>query len=174
MPTASKPAYWRCSLRLSRFTVAYCGQLAIRDGWEVADLARTLICIGAVVSFLSLKKGETVERFKKRAMLRRTLGALDSVLGHPIRRPYAYAGIGQSELLTVRLPPGLSRTIRDYVNASSMSMNHVLGVFLQHGLIIYMKGENSLLDTIRSLAQELAEFEKRESRKDSSIKPGAD
>jgi len=172
--TESKPAYWRCSLRLSRLIKAHCHWLAIREGWEIADFARMLISLGAVVSFLSLKEQGAARWFKRRAILSETVGALDSVLGKQSRRPYASPGIAQSELLTVHLPSGLTRTIRVYANTSNMSMNHALGMFLECGLIIYMKGENNLLETIRSLTQELAEMKKQENGRDRTTGPRVD
>ena len=163
--TDSKPAYWRCSLRLSRFMAAHCRRLAIREGWEIADLARMLICLGAIASFLSLREQETAESFKRRAIMSETVTVLDSVLGRPSRRPHALPGIGESELLTVRLPLGLSRIVAAYANTSGRSVNHALRIFLERGLIMYMKGENNLLETVRSINEELAKTKGLQERK---------
>lgn len=164
-------AYWRCSLRVSRLIMAYCKSVAAREGWETADLARTLICLGAAFSFLALKETEAKERLSKRIILHRMLGGLDSFLGRPGRRPYASARTGGTELITVRLPQGLSRIISTYANTKGSSMNNVLGMFLEHGLIIYLKGENAMLETVRSLTSESTKGRELKNREGTDHQP---
>jgi len=148
---AEHPNYHRCSIRVSRLTLLRCRRLAEREGWETADLARVLICLGGAFSFLALDIPEAGERFKSLANIGRAVRALDDALGKPARRPYASTGLGGGELLTLRLPQGLSNIVTAYATRSGRSLSHVLGMFLDRGLIIYLKGENALLDAIRSL-----------------------
>jgi hypothetical protein len=129
----------------------HCRRLAEREGWEIADLARVLICLGGAFSFLALHIPDAGEGFKTLATLGRAVGALDDALGKPGRRPYASTGVGGGELLTLRLPQGLSNIVTAYASRSGRSVSHVLGMFLDRGLVIYLKGENALLDAIRSL-----------------------
>ena len=146
-------AYWRCSVRVSRIALAVCKRLAAREGWELADLARTLICLGAAFSFLGLNQAEFEARYRKRILLRRMMSELGSFLGEPVRRPYASSNLGGSEVVTLRLPQGLSEIIATYARMSRCSVNHVLAALMQGGLIIYSKSENKLLQTNRSLTE---------------------
>jgi len=147
----SEHPYRRCSIRVSRVTAMHCRRLAGREGWETADLARVLICLGAAFSFLALDIPEAGERFKTLANLGRAVRALDNALGKPARRPYASTGLGGGELMTLRLPQGLSNIVTAYATRSGRSVSRVLGMFLDRGLVIYLKGKNALLNAIRSL-----------------------
>jgi len=147
----SEHPYHRCSIRVSRLTLLHCRRLAEREGWETADLARVLICLGGAFSFLALDIPNIGERFKSLANIGRAVAALDATLGKPARRPYASTGLGGGELLTLRLPQGFSNIVTAYATRSGRSVSQVLGMFLDRGLVIYLKGENALLEAIRSL-----------------------
>jgi hypothetical protein len=146
--------YWRCSIRVSALIAAYIEQIAITEHWEVSDLARILICLGASGSFLSLGDPEASERFKTLAKTGRTLNALDATLGKASHSPHALPRVGRSELVALRLPRGLSGIITTYARTRGSSRNEVLAMFLERGLIIYLKAENILLETIRSISTE--------------------
>jgi len=83
-------------------------------------------------------------------------------------RPHASPGPGVSDLLALRLPQGLYEIITAYASTSGRSRNEVLVMFLERGLIIYLKGQNILLETIRSLRSELAKTKEPERRNESS------
>lgn len=157
MPSLDSPRseseypYHRCSIRVSKLTLLHCRRLAEREGWETADLARVLICLGGAFSFLAVDIPEAGERFKTLATLGKAARVVDTATEKRARRPYASAGPGGSELLTLRLPQGLSYIVTAYATRSGRSMSHVLGMFLDRGLVIYLKGEKALLDAIRSL-----------------------
>jgi hypothetical protein len=153
---SQRDPYWRCSIRVSSNIAAYVEQIAIREHWEVSDLARMLICLGASGSFLRLGDPEASERFKTLAKVRPALHALDATLGKPSRRPYASLGTGRSDLVALSLPRGLSGIITAYAGTRSSSRNEVMAMFLERGLIIYLKAENILLKTIRSMSNEPA------------------
>jgi hypothetical protein len=147
----SEHPYHRCSIRVSRLTLLHCRRLAEREGWETADLARVLICLGGAFSFLALDIPDAGEGFKTLATLGKAARVVDAAIGKPARRPYASTGQRGSELLALRLPQGLSNIVTAYATRSGRSVSHVLGMFLDRGLVIYLKGENALLDAIRSL-----------------------
>jgi hypothetical protein len=113
-----------------------------------------LICLGASGSFLRLGDPEASERFKALAKTGRTLNALDAALGKASHSLHASPGIGRSELIALRLPRGLEGIITAYARTRRSSRNAMLTMFLQHGLIIYLKAENILLETIRSVSTE--------------------
>jgi hypothetical protein len=138
--------------------------LAAREGWELADLARVLICLGAAFSFLTLEDLETAKRFRTIASVSKMLPMLDAALHKPSRRSRAANGIARTELLALRLPRGLCGIITTYASTRGNARNEVLTWFLERGLIIYMKGENALLQTIRWLTQDRTEREKQEKR----------
>jgi len=151
-----KDPYWRCSIRVRLLIVAYIERIAVREHWEVSDLARVLICLGASGSFLRLGDPEVSDRFKTLANVRSGLNALDATLGTPSHRLHARPSAGGSELVALRLPQGLSRIVTTYARRRGSSRNEVLAMFLERGLIIYLKAENILLETIRSIPIEPA------------------
>ena len=153
-----RPAYVRRSVRVSRLVAEHCRHIAAHEGWETADLLRTLICMGAAFSFLTLKKEEFRERYGERVMLNRMLGQLNPILGERSRRPHALPRVGGSGLITLRLPQGVSKIMTAYAQTCGSSPNSMLSMFLECGLIIYLKGENALLETMRSLTQERAQI----------------
>ena len=138
--------------------------MAAREGWQLADLARVLICLGAAFSFLTLEDPETAKRFKTIASVSKMLSMLDAALHTPTRRSRAANGIARTELLALRLPRGLCGINTTYASTRGNARNEVLTWFLERGLIIYMKGENALLHTIRSLTQDRTETEKEDKR----------
>lgn len=123
-----------------------------------------LICLGAAFSFLWLEDPETAKRFKTIASVSKMLPMLDTALHKPSRRSRAANGIARTELLALRLPHGLHDIITSYATTRGNARNEVLTWFLERGVVIYMKGETALLQTIRSLAQDRTETEKQEKR----------
>ena len=100
--------YWPCSIRVSALIAARIERIAIREHWEVSDLARMLICLGASGSFLRLGDPEASERFKALAKTGRTLNALDAALGKASHSLHASPGIGIRADRTTPTP-GLGR-----------------------------------------------------------------
>jgi hypothetical protein len=137
-------------MRVSKLTLRF-RRLAEREGWEAADLERVLISLGGAFSFLALDIPEAGERFKTLPNLCRAVRALDATHGKPAQRPYTSSGPGSSELLTPRLRQGLSNIVTAHATKNGRSVSQVLGMFLDRGLVIYMKGENAHLDASRSL-----------------------
>ena len=157
-----RPAYVRRSVRVSRLAAERCRQIAVLEGWETADLLRTLVCMGAAFAFLRLKKAEFQKRHRRRVMLSRMLGQLNPILGERSRRPHALPRVGGSELITLRLPQGVSKIMAAYAQTCGSSPNNMLSMFLECGIIIYSKGEKSLFETMRSLRQDHTQTESPE------------
>jgi hypothetical protein len=124
----------------------------MREHWEVSDLARMLVCLGASGTFLRLGDPEASERFKAMACISRTLNSLDAKMGKASHTPHSRPGIGRSELIALRLPRGLAGIITTYARTRGSSRNAMLAMFLQHGLITYLKAENILVETICSIS----------------------
>ena len=157
-----RPAYVRRSVRVSRLAAERCRHIAELEGWETADLVRTLVCMGAAFAFLRLEKAEFQKRHRRRVMLSRMLGQLNPVLGERSRRPHALPRAGGTGLITLRLPQGVSKIMTAYAQTCGSSPNSMLSMFLECGLIIYSKGEKSLLETMRSLKQDHTQAESPE------------
>ncbi len=147
-------AYWRCSVRVSVLIIAHLKRIAVREHWMLSDLARMLICLGAAGTYLRLGDPEVSDRFKTLASLSGALNALDTTLGRVSRRHHASRGLARSELLALRLPTGLTSLITTYARTSGRSRNEALTMFLERGLIIYLKAEKMLLETIQSVEAE--------------------
>ena len=147
-------AYWRCSVRVSVLIIAHLERIAVREHWTLSDLARMLICLGAAGSYLRLGDPEVSDRFKTLARVGGALNAFSATLGETSRRPYTSPGVVRSELVALHLPTGLTSVITAYARTSGRSRNEVLVMFLEPGLIIYLKGEKILQETIQSLNTE--------------------
>jgi len=157
-----RPAYVQRSVRVSRLAADGCRHIAALEGWETADLVRTLVCMGAAFVFLRLKKAEFQKRHRRRVMLSRMLGQLNPILGERTRRPHALPRVGGSGLITLSLPQGVSKIMTAYARTCGSSPNSMLSMFLECGLIIYSKGEKSLFETMNSLKQDHTQTESPE------------
>jgi hypothetical protein len=114
-----------------------------------------LISLGATSYFLRLRHPEASERFKRLARMSETSSSVDMAFGIRSRgRRNEPKHIGRTTLLPVHLPRGLYELVSTYSSATGTSRNALLSRFLEAGYLIYMKGQNSLLETIRSLQEE--------------------
>ena len=120
----------------------------------LSDLARMLICLGAAGTYLRLGDPEVSDRFKTLASMGAGLNELNTILHGVSRRPHASRGLARSELFALRLPTGLTSLITTYARTKGRSRNEALTVFLERGLIIYLKAEMILRETIQSVEAE--------------------
>jgi hypothetical protein len=60
----------------------------------------------------------------------------------------------ETTLLPTHLPRGLYNIISAYSAATGISKNALLSRFLEAGFIMYMLGQNTLLETVTSLEHE--------------------
>jgi len=148
---------WQGSVRVSRHLLEHCRKRAVEEGWQLAELARMLICLGATARFRSLGEPEASERFKRLATMSKASASLDVAIGRrPRGRRNEPKSIARTTLLPIHLPRGFYDLISTYSATTGRSINSVLSGFLETGYIIYMRGQNTLLETIRSLHAERA------------------
>jgi hypothetical protein len=127
--------YVRWKLRVDARLSAQCRQVAMREGWELADFLRALILLAATIKWHGLPGDEI---FKRRAMLAAFLGARRTLL-----QPGSVTG-----LMNVHLPQRLAESLTVYAAAVGSSRNEVVNMLLQAGLIVYLKAENAMIKTI--------------------------
>jgi len=121
------------------------------SGWQLADLQRTLICMGAVFFLLS-SGNETSERAAETllggAKLLRLSRSFRRTPGR--RRPYAFRlRLSKSSLTTISLPESVCDVIAAYAELKNASRNQVYSRCLQQGLLIYLKAQAIALDATR-------------------------
>ncbi len=140
--------YLRVTIRLPKAVVGQCENLAKEFDWQLADLLRTLICIGATFVFLAAKSPERHESAEK------LLGGLELVrLSRSFslrlsKRDYAFRVRGrQSALLSVSLPKSVCDLVGIYADLKKGSRNQAYHKLLLQGLIAYFKAQASLLET---------------------------
>jgi hypothetical protein len=146
---------WQGSVRVSKLLLEHCRRRAVEEGWQLAELARMLICLGATARFRSLADPESSERFKRLATMSKASASLEVAIGrHPRGRRNEPKGIARTTLFPIHLPRGFHDLISTYSATTGRSINSVLSGFLKTGYIIYMQGQNTFLETIRSLQEE--------------------
>ena len=146
---------WQGSVRVSALLLEHCKKRAVEEGWQLSELARMLISLGATSYFLRLRHPEASERFKQLATMSEASSAFDMAVGRrPRGRRNEPKQIGETTLLPMHLPRGFYELVSSYSSATGTSRNALLSRFLEAGYIIYMKGQNSLLETILSLKEE--------------------
>jgi hypothetical protein len=81
---------------------------------------------------------------------------LDMAVGRPRGRRNELKQIGEITLLPVHLPRGFYDLISTYSDTTGRSSGETLSRFLESGFLTYLQGQNTLLETIRSLQTERA------------------
>lgn len=138
--------YLVVTVRVPSQIVTQCKGIAQNFGWQLADLLRTLICIGATFFFLSVESPdgeEAVSTFLgglKLLKLSRGFGL------HFSERPYAFRIWGRkSTLVTFSLPRSLCGQVAIYAGLKKASRNQAYYKCLHQGLLIYLKAQTSIL-----------------------------
>lgn len=135
--------YPAVTVRVSNQVATQCKDLAQNFGWQLADLMRTLISVGAVFAFLTHKNPE---REEAASILLDGLKIARPSMALSMQRPYALRIQGRkSTLLTMSLPDSLCDLITLYANEIGASRNETYYKLLQHGLLIYLKAQTLLL-----------------------------
>jgi len=145
---------WQGSIRVSAHHLEHCRKQALEEGWQLAELAQMLICLGMSLYFLRLRSPEPLEQFKLLATMNRAYEGLDRALGGRRGRRNEREQTGKTTLLPVHLPRGLYELASTYSATTGISRNALLSRFLNAGFIMYMLGQKALLKTLRSLQQE--------------------
>jgi len=138
-------------VRVPSHRLAQIRMRALEEGWQLSELSRTLICLGANLYFIRLRNPESLQRFKLLVTMHRAYGALDMALGKRRGRRNELRHIGKTTLLPLHLPRGLHNIISTYSGATGISKNALMSRFLDAGFIIYLLGQNALLKTLVSL-----------------------
>lgn len=126
-------------------------EVARFSGWQLADLQRTLICIGATFFLLSYGNEASEEAA---ATLMGGMKLLRFYRGFRLasnRRPYALRHrLRKSTLTTLSLPESLCDMIAAYAELKHASRNEVYNKCLQQGLLAYLKAQATALGTTRN------------------------
>ena len=135
--------YSRIVARIPADLEQACRRLANSEGWGLGDLCRSLIMLGACGSYLTLRSSEPQQpmsdgRFS--SVLKEYLGA----------RTYAPRTGRRSKLITVRLPTGVARSLVLYSRLVSTLRSHVYARLLQAGLLMYLKSEQRLAESLQT------------------------
>jgi len=136
--------YSRIVVRIPADLDQACRRLAKSEGWELGDICRSLVVLGACGSYLTLRPPEpqrptSDNRFS--SVAKEYLGA----------RAYAPRTGRCSKLMTVRLPTGVARSLILYSKLTSRLRSHVYTRFLQAGLLMYLESEQRLAESLQKL-----------------------
>jgi hypothetical protein len=138
-----KNEYSRIVARVPADLERACRRLANGEGWALGDLCRNLIVLGACGSYLTLRPPEPQRPTSDNcfsSVAKEYLGA----------RAYAPRTGRRSELMTVRLPTGVGRSLILYSKLTSRLRSHVYTRFLQAGLLMYLKSEQCLAESLQT------------------------
>lgn len=138
-----KGGYSRIVARIPADLEHACRRLAKGEGWELGDLYRCLIVLGACGSYLTLRSPEPREpmpdgRFP--SVLREYLGGL----------AYAPKTGRRSKLMTAYLPTGVARSLALYSKLTLKLRSHAYTRLLQAGLLIYIESERRLVEGLEA------------------------
>ena len=141
-------AYLRVTVRIPNPVAVQLRQCAKTFGWQLADLHRTLTCLGAAVIILCHKDearqeaATTLMAGMKPLRLSRSF----TLNFKPYRRPYAFRHTFRgSTLITLSLPQSLRDLIATHAELARVSRNEVYSKCLQQGFLIYLKAHEKTL-----------------------------
>ena len=132
-----RDGYSRIVARIPADLDQACRRLAKSEGWELGDICRSLVVLGACGSYLTLRPSEPPKTISDS----RFPGVLKQYLGG---RAYAPRTGRRSKLMTARLPTGVARSLVLYSKLTARLRSHVYARFLQAGLLIYLTSEQRL------------------------------
>ena len=123
-------------------------KIALDDGWQLSDLVRTLVVLGASANWLGLEEMEEGWT-QKRDELERITERLGNMLPVAWRRgPYASRTSQDTDVVSLILPAALAQMIGSYADAHGLSKNALCGKLLTEGMMIYLTGEKNLLQAL--------------------------
>lgn len=138
-----KTEYVRIVARIPADLEQSCRRLARNEGWELGDLFRSLILLGACGSFLTLRSSKPQDF----ASDRRFLSVLKQYLG---RRAYAPRTGKPSRLMTVCSPTRLAHLLAVYSNLTGRLRSHTYARLLRAGLLVYVTSQRELIDSLEA------------------------
>jgi len=131
--------YRRWKIRIDSRLAYQCRRIAQQGGWETSDFTRAMICLAATATCLGIPRSDT---FKKRV-------ALHAISG---RRVYA-TPLGGTKLVSIHLPQQLAEVLTLYADLVGDSKSSLAGSLLERGLVMYLKGEKSLLEAAKKVTR---------------------
>ena len=144
--------YRRWSIRLPSSTLIELAKIALDDGWQLSDLVRTLVVLGASANWLGLEEMEEgLRRLDELGKISETLGTMMPLTGG--RRPYAPRASQETEVVTLILPDAIAQMIESYAGAHRFSRNGLCDKLLTEGLMIYLTGERNLLQALADIGK---------------------
>ena len=124
--------------------------LAKTSEWQLADLYRTLLSIGASFFFLSYESEQCREAA---AALMGGLKLLKVSRSFSLQfsdRPYAWRIPGRkSTLITLNLPRSVRDLISLYASLTKTSRNETYNKCLQQGMLVYLKAQEKIVRASR-------------------------
>jgi len=138
-----KTKYSRIVARIPADLEQACRHLVRNEGWELGDLYRGLILLGACGSFLTLRSSKSRELASESSFP----SVLKQYLG---RRMYAPRTGKRSRLMTVCLPGRLAHLLVAYSNLSGRLRSHTYARLLRAGLLVYLTSERGLVDSLEA------------------------
>jgi hypothetical protein len=138
---AEKARYTRIVARIPADLERACRRLSKSQGWELGDLHRSLILLGACGSYLVLRSAKPSQLDK------RFSGVLERYLGG---RAYAPRTGRRSRIMTAYLPIGVASSLALYSKLTSRLRSHVYARFLQAGLLIYLTCQQRLVKALEA------------------------
>jgi hypothetical protein len=138
---AEKGRYARIVARIPADLERACSRLSKSQGWELGDLYRSLILLGACGSYLTLRPPKPSQRTPDD----RFSGVLERYLGG---RAYTPRTGRRSKIMTAYLPIGVARSLALYSKLTTKLPSHVYTRFLRAGLLIYVRCEQRLAEAL--------------------------
>jgi hypothetical protein len=138
-----KARYTRIVARIPADLGQACSRLSKSQGWELGDLYRSLILLGAWGSYLTLRSPKPSQPTPDSSFS----GVLERHLGG---RAYAPRTGRRSKIMTAYLPIGVARWLDLYSKLTSRLRSHVYTRFLRAGLLIYLTCEQRLAEALRA------------------------
>jgi hypothetical protein len=127
--------------------------LAVKDGWELSDLTRSLVVLSAIGSWFGLRREENAARLLDIAALKGISTAMERAIhGSGPKRSYALRRGGETEVLTLILPVNLADFIELHAKVIGLSKNALCRSLLTKGLVIYLRSEKLLIEALRQVA----------------------
>lgn len=136
-----KARYTRIVARIPADLERACSRLSKSQGWELGDLCRSLILLGACGSYLTLRSPKPSPPTPDN----RFSGVLERYLGG---RAYAPRTGRRSKIMTAHLPIGVARSLALYSKLTLKLPSHVYTRFLRAGLLIYITCEQRLAEAL--------------------------
>ena len=138
-----KTEYIRIVARIPADLEQACRRLVHNEGWELGDLYRSLILLGACGSFLTLRSSKP----RDFASDSHFPSVLKQYLG---RRAYAPRTGKPAKLMTVRVPTRLAHLLAAYSNLTGRLRSHTYARLLRAGLLVYVKSEQELVERLET------------------------